>query len=611
MEIKRNFIETKPNKRTAFAIALAATISAHSEGTHADNEASNLRVERIVTNLKNPTSFAFGKNNEVFILEKAGAITLVKDYKKKPQIREKILNFKDKVHDYADLGATAIVRNNDGTRLYIAYVSDGPKNIDVYPNYRDECPQQQAHECAKSMAVDQIDIDPNTYKVLGTKTIWKDGEIFSHTHGMGSMAYLPDNNLLITTGDGARADIPDPNALRSQDLNSPHGKVIVLDPETGQTKTIAYGQRNPFGLSFDKDSNTVHIGNVGWGTTEAAYKFNYYINNAPVNAGWPIFEGNDVQPKYCRKFPSQCETVKNDPNIIKPIYSYTHGANTAAITGALTINPNENSKLIPGYYTVDYALEGGSMTYIPLSPDGNLDINNKSSTQTPFPVNLKKGPDGYLWHTSINFENPQKSSLHRISYKPVANPPSADMRPDKTLGTTPLTIHFYGPKNQDNVKCLWDFNSDGNIDNRECNTTYTYSTPGKERITLITKRDGLIDIKEKYVFPGDTAAPSAQIIEPLNETTLTPGTNVHYKIVATDPDDQPVTTKNELLLIHCPPTNETNCHKHKLTDLKNNEGDFIAPKHDKGTYIKLKTTPTDSIGLNGNPHIIKLKIIDN
>lgn len=167
-------------------------------------------------------------------------------------------------------------------------------------------------------------------------------------HGVGSLAFGADGTLLVTAGEGASStvfdtggldpavfdDWTDPETgllgpipadldcgvLRSQQLDSPAGKVLRIDPETGlglpsnpyfsgdldaiRARVFALGLRNPFTLHVapgtgsvdpaDGDPGTIWIGDVGSAFFEE-------LDRAAVpgsNFGWPCREGDQLQELY-------------------------------------------------------------------------------------------------------------------------------------------------------------------------------------------------------------------------------------------------------------------------------------------------------------------------
>jgi|GEM_PF-6840886 len=163
-------------------------------------------------------------------------------------------------------------------------------------------------------------------------------------HGGGRMVFGTDGTLLIGTGDGAhhegvdvgsRADSyfqasldygmmrPNENvgALRSQMVNSMAGKILRIDPNTGdgmpgnpffdpadprkpQSRVWTLGLRMPFQLALkpntgstnpaDNNPGTLMVSDVGWYKVEDIHQ----IDKPGLNCGWPLYEGLEPTISY-------------------------------------------------------------------------------------------------------------------------------------------------------------------------------------------------------------------------------------------------------------------------------------------------------------------------
>ncbi len=107
--------------------------------------------------------------------------------------------------------------------------------------------------------------------------------------------------LYVSNGDGASFGRVDPRAARTLSLDSLSGKLLRIDPITGdgladnpfyngdpdanRSKVFKYGLRNPFRFAFSPTTGDPYIGDVGWNTWEE-------INaGRGKNFGWPFYEG--------------------------------------------------------------------------------------------------------------------------------------------------------------------------------------------------------------------------------------------------------------------------------------------------------------------------------
>jgi glucose/arabinose dehydrogenase len=158
-------------------------------------------------------------------------------------------------------------------------------------------------------------------------------------HNGGALAFGPDGYLYIGTGDGGGSNDPDNNG---QDKNTLLGKILRIDVNgtgsgpydnyaipsdnpfvgvDGADSVWAWGMRNPWRISFDRETGDLFIGDVGQDRYEEVDR----ESNASTgggNFGWDIMEG-----KHCRV--SGCTPPAND---VLPVAEYTHSLG-CSITG--------------------------------------------------------------------------------------------------------------------------------------------------------------------------------------------------------------------------------------------------------------------------------------
>lgn len=187
--------------------------------------------------------------------------------------------------------------------------------------------------------------DPSSRTVLLGESASTGIPIVHQSHGLGTMAFGSDGTLLVTTGDSASYLAVDTGgqvtdgyvndglargilrakenigAFRSQLVDALNGKVLRLDPSTGdgvpsnpwfdaaaprapRSRAFALGLRNPFRAWIDTTSGatdpalaqpgTLTIADVGWNAWEDLQ----VCSAARQNFGWPLFEGLTVNTGY-------------------------------------------------------------------------------------------------------------------------------------------------------------------------------------------------------------------------------------------------------------------------------------------------------------------------
>lgn len=124
-------------------------------------------------------------------------------------------------------------------------------------------------------------------------------------HQAGELAFGPkDGYLYIATGDGGT---PFDQAGNSQSLQSLHGKILRIDVDEWSPYSIpidnpfandpdalseiwAYGLRNPWRFSFDRETGDMYIADVGDANWEEI-DFIPSDSSGGQNFGWPCYEG--------------------------------------------------------------------------------------------------------------------------------------------------------------------------------------------------------------------------------------------------------------------------------------------------------------------------------
>lgn len=154
-------------------------------------------------------------------------------------------------------------------------------------------------------------------------------------HNGGLVLFGPDGYLYVGMGDGGSAGDPQGNG---QNRNALLGKLLRLDVDKGDPYGIppdnpwpdggdgrpevwAYGLRNPWRFSFDRDNGDLYIADVGQGEYE---EIDMQPAGSPggANYGWNITEG-----RHCYRG-SSCDTS----GLVVPIAEYDHSQG-CSITG--------------------------------------------------------------------------------------------------------------------------------------------------------------------------------------------------------------------------------------------------------------------------------------
>ncbi|MFT5094685.1 MAG: glucose/arabinose dehydrogenase, partial [Porticoccaceae bacterium] len=177
---------------------------------------------------------------------------------------------------------------------------------------------------------------------------WKAGG-----HNGGCLKFGHDGMLYVSTGDGGAAFPPD-GLNTGQDVSDLLASVLRIDvdrPQAGIAYSIpddnpfvkleaargevwAYGMRNPWKMSFDRQTGKLWVGDVGWELWELVYQA-----NAGDNFGWSLFEGR--QPVHTERRPG--------PTPIVPAVAEIPHTEGASITGGFVYR-GERLPELKGHY---------------------------------------------------------------------------------------------------------------------------------------------------------------------------------------------------------------------------------------------------------------------
>jgi hypothetical protein len=145
-------------------------------------------------------------------------------------------------------------------------------------------------------------------------------------HNGGQLAFGPDGNLYVGTGDGGSRCDPFEAA---QDLSSRLGKILRIDPATGAISIFMYGVRNPWRFSFDRASGNFWLGDVGQDVREEVDFRRAARLGSQWNGGWDVREGNVSATQ------SGCDGagLNGASPLVEPFSAYSHSSGNCSITG--------------------------------------------------------------------------------------------------------------------------------------------------------------------------------------------------------------------------------------------------------------------------------------
>ena len=233
----------------------------------------------------------------------------------------------------------------------------------------------------------------------------------SESHSIGDLEFGADGFLYLSNGDGTSYNFRDPRTVRVQDINNLSGKVLRIDPLTGEgvssnpfydgdgnsnaSKVFYSGLRNPFRFTFDPLSNLPVIGDVGWTSWEE-------INTgvAGSNFGWPYLEGPNptggysTLPQAVSFYANGNRNNPSDSAALFPLLSRSHGA-----------PDNANAIVVGDYYNSNTLMFGdvNSGTLYAATLDSNREVSNVQvfDSDNRYVVDMKMGPDNKLYGVNL------------------------------------------------------------------------------------------------------------------------------------------------------------------------------------------------------------------
>jgi glucose/arabinose dehydrogenase len=177
-------------------------------------------------------------------------------------------------------------------------------------------------------------------------------------HNGGNLVFGPDGYLYIGMGDGGSQGDPMQNG---QNLSARLAKMLRIDPRPSggrpygippdnpfvgrggaRAEVWAFGLRNPWRYSFDRETGDLWIGDVGGGEREEV-DFEPAGSRGGRNYGWSLMEGTVRQSENL------------PPGLVEPIHEYETGdGGTCAIVGGYVYRGNAIPALRGAYLFSDY-----------------------------------------------------------------------------------------------------------------------------------------------------------------------------------------------------------------------------------------------------------------
>ncbi|WP_456439857.1 PQQ-dependent sugar dehydrogenase [Psychroserpens sp.] len=293
----------------------------------------------VVFNADGTKMFVWEKRGHVYVSNWNGT-----DYVKQAT---PVLDISDEVGDWRDFGfASFCLDPNFDTNglVYMYYMVDREHlmnyetpSYDANDNDYNEASISRVTRYQLNIGSNPLTTDYNSRAVLVGESVSTGVPLTHESHAGGTVIFANDGTLLVSTGDNASYNSvdtgsagetyfqqaiddgimrPEENvgAFRAQMITSLCGKVLRLDPATGngvpsnphynssdprlpESRMWAMGLRHPFRMSIQPGSGStnptdgnpgiIQVADVGWGTWEDLHIF----DKGGLNGGWPLYEG--------------------------------------------------------------------------------------------------------------------------------------------------------------------------------------------------------------------------------------------------------------------------------------------------------------------------------
>jgi glucose/arabinose dehydrogenase len=285
-------------------------------------------------------------------------------------------------------GLLGLTFNPSGTKLYVHYTNlDGNTRVVEY-----------------AMSAGGTG---NSVVLASRRVVLKVHQPFANHNG-GELTFGPDRRLYLALGDGGDGGDPFNNG---QNLRVLLGKVLRINPAAAsgrrnftppasnpffnqppRRKAIwLYGVRNPWRISFDRDTGDLYVADVGQGAQEEIDVLpadgNGVNAGRGVNLGWRRMEGN-------LPFNGATEPANHTP----PVYTYNHGGGPCAVVGGYVYRGNAIPTLDGTYLFGDFCTGGveaivvaNGTTLTNHFADVGIDVANNTLQS------FGQGPDGELY----------------------------------------------------------------------------------------------------------------------------------------------------------------------------------------------------------------------
>lgn len=313
------------------------------------SSAQDLDLELFASNFIRPVSIKHAGDNKLYIVEQDGLI--------------KIINGDGTVQSTSFLNINDRVINTGNERglLGLAFHPDYATNGYFYVNYNNNSGDTVISRFTRNATNPSLADADSEFIILTFDQPYSN-------HNGGDLAFGTDGYLYIATGDGGSGGDPEDY---SQNTLSLLGKLLRIDVNSttaGQNYSIpssnpfvgnpnysgeifAYGLRNPWKFSFDRQNDDLWIADVGQGNYEEINMVSALDSATGLNYGWRCYEGNG---------PYNTDGCSGANTYTFPVSGYNHsgeGAFKCSITGGYRYRGTNYPNFNGWYFFADICSE--------------------------------------------------------------------------------------------------------------------------------------------------------------------------------------------------------------------------------------------------------------